>query len=128
MGATKREFYTEDQIQMANMFKALGHPARIAILERLAKDENLNCKNLHTLIPLAKSTISYHLKELFENGLLGYAVHGSSSYYQPQITTLKLITDYISNICEAVKKKCKLIPLGYSKPRLIHKIGFFLRL
>jgi len=65
MGATKREFYTEDQIQMANMFKALGHPARIAILEKLAEDENLNCTNLHTLIPLAKSTISYHLKELF---------------------------------------------------------------
>ncbi len=128
MGATKREFYTEDQIQMANMFKALGHPARITILEKLAEDENLNCTNLHTLIPLAKSTISYHLKELFENGILGYAIRGSSCYHRPHIITLKLIADYLSGICEVVQKKCKLIPPGYSKPRIIHKYSFFLRL
>lgn len=127
MGATKREFYTEEQIQMANMFKALGHPARIAIVEKLLENENFNCNDLHTVIPLAQSTISYHLKELFENGIVGYVVQGSSCHYQPMPDSLKLISEYLSWIRKHVDRPDYLMKFSYSKPRIIHKSSFFIR-
>ena len=96
MGASKMEFYTEHQIQMANMFKALGHPARIAIVEELVINDNFNCSDLSGVIPLAQSTISYHLKELFENGILGYFVQGSNCHYRPATNSFKEICEYLS--------------------------------
>lgn len=128
MGASKKEFYTEEQIQMANMFKALGHPARIAIVEKLLENDNLNCSDLQTLIPLAKSTISYHLKELFEQGILGYVVQGRGAYYQPMPIPFKLICQYLSYIHKCINRPDYVLPNSYSKPRIIHKSSFFPRI
>ncbi len=127
MGASKKEFYTEHQIQMANFFKALGHPARIAIIEKLVLNDRFNCADLCKEIPLSQSTISYHLKELFENGIIGYRVERSSCYYQPVKKVLKYITKYLKRIQQMVNREDYLMKESYSKPRIIHKSTFFFR-
>jgi len=70
MGATKTGFYTEQQEAMATITKALGHPARIAIIQELAKNSACQCGELVLSVGLAQSTISQHLKELKNAGLI----------------------------------------------------------
>lgn len=70
MGATKTEHFTEQQNRMASIAKALGHPARIAIIEYLLKVNACICSDIVEELPLAQPTISQHLKELKNAGLL----------------------------------------------------------
>src|SRR5690606_1159697 len=98
MGATKMDFYTDHQIEMANLCKALGHPARIAIMEKLIDGEDYNCNDLQCFIGLAQSTISRHLKELFSVGMIGYRVVGSSSFYYISRKVVKQIIEYLTKI------------------------------
>lgn len=62
--------YTIRQEQLARFAKAMGHPARIAILQFLAKQENCYFGDIHEELPIAKATVSQHLKELKEAGLI----------------------------------------------------------
>lgn len=62
--------YTADQEQLARYAKAMGHPARMAILEFLAKQECCFFGEIHEVLPIAKATVSQHLKELKEAGLI----------------------------------------------------------
>ena len=121
------EFYTEHQIQMASMFKALGHPARIAIVEELVVNDNFNCSDLSAVISLAKSTISYHLKGLFENGILGYFVKGSNCHYRPKSESFKVICKYLLAIHSIIDRPGYPMENSYVKPRMIHKSTFFFR-
>lgn len=81
MGLTKTDNYTESQAELSKLFKALGHPARIAILESIIKTESCICGNLATEIGLAQSTISQHLKELKSVGLIQGTIEGTSMCY-----------------------------------------------
>ena len=56
MGITKKYFYSDDQIMAARLFKALGHPARITIVEILLSQKDVNCSDLQKTIKLSKST------------------------------------------------------------------------
>lgn len=62
--------YTDNQTKIARFAKALGHPARIAILDFLARQENCYFGDIHEELPIAKATVSQHLKELKEAGLI----------------------------------------------------------
>ncbi len=62
--------YTVKQEQLARFAKAMGHPARIAILEFLAKQSTCYFGDIHEELPIAKATVSQHLKELKEAGLI----------------------------------------------------------
>lgn len=62
--------YTPTQEQLARYAKALGHPARIAILHFLAQQETCYFGDIHEELPIAKATVSQHLKELKEAGLI----------------------------------------------------------
>ena len=62
--------YTVKQEQVARFAKAMGHPARIAILEFLAKQTECYFGDIHEELPIAKATVSQHLKELKEAGLI----------------------------------------------------------
>ncbi|MFZ1798331.1 MAG: metalloregulator ArsR/SmtB family transcription factor, partial [Chitinophagaceae bacterium] len=64
MGATKTTHFTARQNQMAILLKALGHPARIAIMEYLVKVNTCICGDIVNELPLAQPTISQHLREL----------------------------------------------------------------
>lgn len=62
--------YTEDQVKLARFAKAMGHPARVKILEILAKQSCCYSGNIAEEFPIALSTLSQHLKELKDSGLI----------------------------------------------------------
>lgn len=66
---SKKE-YSIKQEQLARFAKALGHPARIAIIHFLAKQETCYFGDIHEELPIAKATVSQHLKELKDAGLI----------------------------------------------------------
>ncbi|MDD2246152.1 MAG: winged helix-turn-helix domain-containing protein [Proteiniphilum sp.] len=66
---SKKEF-TEEQIRLSRIAKALGHPVRIAILQLLANENCCYHGDMSEIIPVAKSTLSQHLNELKEAGLI----------------------------------------------------------
>ena len=68
MGKTKD--YTDEQERIARYAKAMGHPARMAILQFLAGRETCFFGDIHEELPIAKATVSQHLKELKEAGLI----------------------------------------------------------
>jgi|SRR5688572_10290890 len=81
MGLTKSEIFTEKQNKLAAMMKALGHPARIAILQQLVKSQACICGDLVDELGLAQATISQHLKELKNVGLIKGTIDGTSVCY-----------------------------------------------
>lgn len=81
MGATKTDLFTKKQNDLANMAKALAHPARVAILQELIKLNACVCGDLVTELGLAQPTISQHLKELKNAGLIQGTVEGTSVCY-----------------------------------------------
>ncbi|QNF32917.1 winged helix-turn-helix transcriptional regulator [Adhaeribacter swui] len=81
MGVTKTQNFTEAQNQLANLAKALGHPARIAILEVILKRQSCICTHIVDELPLAQATVSQHLKELKAVGLIKGEIEGTSVCY-----------------------------------------------
>lgn len=62
--------YSEEQERMARFAKAMGHPVRMAILQFLARQESCFFGDIHEELPIAKATVSQHLKELKDAGLV----------------------------------------------------------
>jgi predicted transcriptional regulator len=81
MGVTKSEIYTEAQNKLAVQLKAIAHPARIAILQELIKANACICGDLVEELGLAQATISQHLKELKNAGLIQGTIDGVSICY-----------------------------------------------
>jgi len=81
MGVTKSEIFTEEQNQLASIAKVLGHPARVAILNHLFSINACVCGDLVEEIGLAQPTISQHLKELKNAGLIKGSVDGTKVCY-----------------------------------------------
>ena len=81
MGLTKSASFTEAQNRRASVFKALGHPARVAIIELLLKKQACICNDLVEELPLSQSTVSQHLKELKQAGIIKGEIEGTSICY-----------------------------------------------
>jgi len=81
MGITKSEIFTEKQNKLANLLKAVAHPARIAIIQHLIKANACICGDLVDELGLAQATISQHLKELKNAGLIKGTIEGASVCY-----------------------------------------------
>src|SRR4051812_39710616 len=81
MGLTKTEIFTEEQNRLAVMLKAIAHPARIAILQHLINANACICGDLVDELGLAQATISQHLKELKNAGLIQGTIEGVSVCY-----------------------------------------------
>jgi DNA-binding transcriptional ArsR family regulator len=81
VGITKSEIFTDKQNRLATMMKALAHPARIAIIQHLVKTEHCICGDLVEELGLAQATISQHLKELKNIGIIKGCVEGTSVSY-----------------------------------------------
>ena len=81
MGATKSDLFTKEQNDMANMAKAIAHPARIAILQYLVRKNACICGDLVDELGLAQATTSQHLKELKKAGIIQGSIEGSSVCY-----------------------------------------------
>lgn len=81
MGVTKTEIFTEQQNSLATTLKALAHPARIAILQYIIKQNACICNDLVDELGLAQATISQHLKELKNIGIIKGNIEGTSVCY-----------------------------------------------
>ena len=77
----KRNDYTKQQERIARFAKALGHPARIAILHFLARQEVCYFGAIHEELPIAKATVSQHLAELKDAGLIQGTIEGPKVKY-----------------------------------------------
>ncbi len=107
MGATKTEHFTKQQNQLAVIAKALGHPARIAIIEHLLKVNECICGDLVKEIPLSQPTISQHLKELKNAGIIKGNIEGNSICYCIDDATIHIFNTYFSQITQTLNKtKC----------------------
>ena len=81
MAAPKTDEFSASAMALARFAKALSHPARIAILEALAKKNKCICGDIVDLLPLAQSTVSQHLKELKLAGLIHGEIDGLKTCY-----------------------------------------------
>ncbi|NER12926.1 metalloregulator ArsR/SmtB family transcription factor [Leptobacterium flavescens] len=85
MGTTKLFAHSLRQNRIARLYKALGHPARIAILEYISKHPECICNDIVSDIELAQATISQHLNELKRAGLIRGESRGKKIYYSINI-------------------------------------------
>lgn len=107
MGATKTEHFTDTQNQIAKIAKALGHPARIAILEYLLKVNECICGDIVNELPLAQPTVSQHLKELKNAGIIKGNISGNAICYCIDENTLDILNSYFLKITQTISKsKC----------------------
>jgi DNA-binding transcriptional ArsR family regulator len=81
MGTTKSYSFSVKENKLARYAKALAHPARIAILTLLAKKQTCVCGDIVDELPLSQSTVSQHLKELKEAGLIRGEIEGAKVCY-----------------------------------------------
>ena len=109
MGISKTEKFTEEQNQLASIAKSLGHPARIAILQTLAKRNTCVCGDIVDELPLSQSTISQHLAELKRVGLITGTINGPSICYcidQKAWESAKIIISQFMNVSVAAEYCC----------------------
>jgi DNA-binding transcriptional ArsR family regulator len=105
MGATKTEHFTNTQNEIAILAKALGHPARIAIMEYLLKVDTCICGDIVNELPLAQPTVSQHLKELKNAGLIKGDIDGNSICYCIEEDALIKLQAYFGNISTKLEMK-----------------------
>ena len=97
MGVTKHVGFKEDINNIAEVFKALGHPARIQIMNILLTRESCSCGNIVEVLPLAQSTVSAHLLELKKANLVNISYSGKSSIYSIETNKLNILNQFINN-------------------------------
>lgn len=101
MGATKNEIYREDVVKMAELLKAIAHPARLKAVLLIANNtnEDMTAKAIQKEIPLAQSTIAQHLKQLRDVGLVETQLRtmdkSSHLYYRINIKALNQVKKLI---------------------------------
>lgn len=105
MGASKTEHFTEKQNSNALLFKALGHPARVAIVEYLLSVDECICGDIVNELPLSQPTVSQHLKELKTAGLIKGNVEGNAICYCLDEKTIARLRDYFATIAIKLEKK-----------------------
>ena len=81
MGLTKTEIFSDKQNRLATLFKVLAHPARIAILQHIISQKACICNDLVEELGLAQATISQHLKEMKNSGIIKGTIEGKSVCY-----------------------------------------------
>ncbi len=110
MAITKAKLFDTDQKRTAELMKALGHPARIAIIELLAERETCICGDITDELPLAQSTVSQHLKALKKAGIIKGEIDGVRTCYcldEKGVTAIEnLFTPLIKNMTTATEKDC----------------------
>jgi DNA-binding transcriptional ArsR family regulator len=109
MGLTKTEQFTDTQNKLSLYFKALAHPARIAILQVLIEKNACICGAIVDELPLAQPTVSQHLKELKNAGLIKGEIEGTSICYcinESVWQEVKKLTDIFFETFSSTKNCC----------------------
>jgi predicted transcriptional regulator len=105
MGLTKTEIFTEEQNKLAVQLKAIAHPARIAILQELIKANSCICGDLVEELGLAQATISQHLKELKNAGLIQGTIEGVSVCYCIEPKAWKSLQNELNGLFSSYQDK-----------------------
>jgi len=105
MGASKTDHFTKKQNEIAIISKALGHPARVAIVEYLLKVDSCICGDIVNELPLAQATVSQHLKELKQAGLIKGDVEGNAICYCIDAQTVTKLQNYFGQLSAKLEKK-----------------------
>lgn len=103
MGITKSDQFSPKVNQMAALTKAIGHPARVAILEYLLKVNSCICSDIVEELPLAQPTISQHLKELKEADLIKGNIEGKSICYCINEKAIHQLKQYFASMFEKLQ-------------------------
>lgn len=109
MGASKTEHFTAKQNEIASIMKAMGHPARIAIIDYLLKVDTCICGDIVNELPLAQPTVSQHLKELKNAGLIKGNIEGNAICYCIDEETFNKFQNFLSEVfgkINAQKNNC----------------------
>ena len=106
MGTTKTELFTKEQNEIARLLKAIAHPARIAILQELARTSSCICGDLVEELGLAQATISQHLKELKSIGLIQGSIEGTSVCYCIEPKKWKEVRNILTVFFRDVQSGC----------------------
>jgi len=99
MGASKIKAFTASQKSFARVAKAIGHPARVAIIQYLSKESCATNKELIRLTDLSETTVHQHLRELVKAGLIAGSFRGKQHFYRllpsasERIENLKKVVD-----------------------------------
>jgi DNA-binding transcriptional ArsR family regulator len=105
MGASKTEHFTATQNEMALLMKALGHPARIAIVDYLLKVNTCICGDIVNELPLAQPTVSQHLKELKNAGLIKGSIEGNAICYCIDESAFIKFQNFLSEVFGKIQVK-----------------------
>lgn len=105
MGVTKTDQFTDEQNAIATLLKALGHPARVAIMEYLLKVDACICGDIVNELPLAQPTVSQHLKELKNAGLIKGSIEGNAICYCIDEKGIEKLERYFGNILTKLTNK-----------------------
>jgi len=103
MGATRTDYFTDKQNSIAIIAKALGHPARVAIIDHLLKVNQCICGDIVNVIPLAQPTISQHLKELKNAGLIKGSIDKNSVCYCIDEKAFHKLESYFAHVSAKLK-------------------------
>lgn len=106
MGITKSDIFSEHQNNLANIFKVLGHPARIAIIEYISMQEACICNDIVEEIGLAQATISQHLTALKKIGLIKGTIDGKKLCYCIDIDQWNTIQRTLNSFFKETKANC----------------------
>ncbi len=105
MGASNTALFTKRQNDIANIMKALAHPARVAIIDYLLKTESCICGDIVNVLPLAQPTVSQHLKELKNAELIKGNIEGNAICYCINEKTFLKFEQFLSEFSIKMKKK-----------------------
>ncbi len=109
MALNKSQEFKEEDKQFAIWAKALGHPARVAILNLLIQKQSCICGDLVAELPLSQSTVSQHLKELKVAGLITGTIDGPKVCYCIDVATLKNFSSMLNSLssgCQSQNNCC----------------------
>jgi DNA-binding transcriptional ArsR family regulator len=104
MGATKTTEFTAKDNRLAKYAKAMAHPARVAILNFLATKKTCQCGDIVEEMPLSQSTVSQHLKELKEAGLIKGEIEGARVCYCIDEREWKAAQAWINQLFDRFKR------------------------
>ncbi|WP_281323138.1 ArsR/SmtB family transcription factor [Flavobacterium aestivum] len=105
MGTTKKKEFKDDVNDLAILFKALGHPARMQIMNTLLIKDNCTCGEIVSALPLAQSTVSKHLLELKKANLLQVTNSGKKTIYSIELDQLRGMKHFLKSYISDVDKK-----------------------
>jgi ArsR family transcriptional regulator, arsenate/arsenite/antimonite-responsive transcriptional repressor len=103
MVQSKTELFDKELAEMAVLFKALAHPARLRILQFLAETQTCITGDISDELPLGRTTVNQHLKELKDAGLIQGHIDGAKTKYCLEPEKLKEVKVLLTGFLEEIE-------------------------